>query len=171
LPKNDRYYGRFELVEIEKQERKQDRMKVKAACIGTPESVVKALSGKAFSFDVLTSVIGVALGVSDVMNRPAEYYVQNADEGPSSANGVMGVEVRLTGASREGRTAKQFHSALKALVNVTKAIVSQSLWEGERCQIFCVIMVDGDIETAPGSGKYSNNLESTAEWVEGKKPC
>jgi len=41
--------------------------------------------------------------------------------------GRMGVEVRLTGASRDGRTPKQFHDALKALVGVVEKTVATAL--------------------------------------------
>lgn len=142
-------------------------MKIKACCIGTPETVNAALSGTEFANKVLSIVIGGALGVENVLKRPAEYYVQNADVGPASREGMMGVEVRLTGASRDGRKAKQFHDALKDLVVIVKVAVGKALLPGQKCQVFCVIMLDGEIETQPGSGVYNSNLESIAEWVDG----
>ena len=143
-------------------------MKIKAACIGTPKSVLEALSGGEFASKVLSEVIGEVLGVKDVFTRPAEYYVQYADEGPSASDGVMGVEVRLTGVSRNGRTPKMFHSALEVLGFNVAYTVRKFLLVRKRCQIFCVIMLDGEVETTPGSGQYSSSLEGKAIWVEGE---
>ncbi len=143
-------------------------MKIKAACIGTPQGVAEALSGMAFAASVLHYVIGQNLGVTNVLDRPAEFYVQHADTGPAPKRGVMGVEVRLTGATRDGRTPKQFHEALSGLLTIVKETVEEALPTGQQCQVFCVIMIDGQIETAPKSGKYSNALESEAVFVTGK---
>ncbi|MFA6601484.1 MAG: hypothetical protein WCT02_01295 [Candidatus Paceibacterota bacterium] len=140
-------------------------MKIKAACIGTPGMVAEALSSSEFAAEVLRAVVCDCLGVENVLQRPAEYYVQKADSGPSPKEGVMGVEVRLSGASRNGRTAKQFHTALKALLQTVSTTVRNALDSSQKCQVFVVIMLDGDIETAPGSGKYSSNLESEAVWI------
>ncbi len=123
------------------------------------------MSETRFASAVLANVIGLALGVKEVLDRPAEYYLQKADIGPSPKEGIMGVEVRLSGASRDGRTAKQFHDAIKYLFKIVKDTVSDALEPGQKCQVFCVIMLDGEVETAPGSGKYSNNVESQADWV------
>jgi len=144
-------------------------MKIKAACIGVPPSVVEALSGTEFASAALQDVIGEALGVGNVLNRPAEYYVQDADVGPAPKKSIMGIEVRLTGASRNGRTAKQFHDALRALQCIVEKTVMKTLERGSKCQIFCVVMLDGDIETSPGSGVYSNCLESKPMWVKGMR--
>ena len=103
--------------------------------------------------------------VSRVLDRPAEFYLQIADTGPSARVGMMGVEVRLSGVSRQGRTAKQFHLALEKLVEVVVRFVTKSLPVDKTCQVFCVIMLDGDIETSPGSGQYSANIESEPQWV------
>ena len=65
-------------------------MKIKAACIGTPPAVTEALSGTKFASEVLSKVIGAALGVTDVLHRPAEFYVQEADKGPAPMEGRMG---------------------------------------------------------------------------------
>ncbi len=140
-------------------------MKVKAACIGTPPEFAVAFSGTRFATEILLRVIGKILGVEDVLSRPAEYYVQNADTGPAPAIGTMGVEVRLSGVSRNGRTAKQFHRAIEELELIVEQFVSSGLTGSQRCQIFCVIMLDGEVETKPGSGKYSNNIESAGKWV------
>ncbi|MBI2064295.1 MAG: hypothetical protein HYT66_01125 [Candidatus Yanofskybacteria bacterium] len=144
-------------------------MKIKAACIGTPDEVVVALSSTTFASWVLSDVVEDVLGVKNVLERPAEYYVQMADVGPAPKEGMMGVEVRLTGASRDGRTAKQFHTAARILHHIVQRTVEQALDIGERCQVYCVIMTDGEVETAPGSGKYSNNIEPDAVWVDGTK--
>ncbi len=141
-------------------------MKAKAACIGATPAIVAALSGTPFAARVLTEVVGKALGVEGAMQRPAEYYVQHADTGAAPAEGVMGVEVRLSGVSRDGRSPKMFHEALKSLDAIVQTTVMEALLPGERCQVFVVIMLDEQIETSPGSRTYSNNLESTAAWVE-----
>ncbi|MDD5318306.1 MAG: hypothetical protein PHF79_00585 [Candidatus Pacebacteria bacterium] len=141
-------------------------MIIKAAIIGASPAIQEALSGEKFAARVLSAVVGQALGVENVLDRPAEYYVQHADTAPSPKHGSWGVEVRLSGASRQGRTAKQFHTALEVLHTIVKDVVSKAMYGTQRCQVFCVIMIDGDVETAPGSGIYSNNLESRAEWVE-----
>ena len=140
-------------------------MKIKAAVIGGPDSIAAALSSRLFAQRVLQEVVGDALGVSAVLQRPAEYYVQNADQGPSPDPEVMGVEVRLTGASRNGRTPKQFHRALRTLEGIVESTVLEALCaegSGLRCQIFCVLMADDDIETRPGSGVYSSVIEGDA---------
>lgn len=144
-------------------------MKIKAACIGTPQDVADALSGSSFASEALSKVVGDALGVKDVLNRPAEYYVQTADVGPAPKEGVMGVEVRLTGASRNGRTPKQFYEAMALLVTIVNKVVAHALPGHMKCQTYCVIMLDSEIETFPGSGSYSRNLESNAEWVYGTR--
>ncbi|MEK7120695.1 MAG: hypothetical protein AAB840_01245 [Patescibacteria group bacterium] len=144
-------------------------MKIKAACIGTPKEVAKSLSGSKFAEEVLSKVIGEALGVKYVLNRPAEYYVQKTDVGPSPQENMMGVEVRLTGVSRDGRTPRQFHQAMDTLIAIVNKTVSETLPTHMRCQTFCVIMIDGEIETSPGNGSFSSNLESEAYWVDGTK--
>ena len=57
--------------------------------------------------------------------------------------------------------------ALHALVKQTlfQVLRENTRWFDLEIQIFVVIMIDGDIETAPGSGRYSNTLESEPEWV------
>ena len=147
-------------------------MKIKACCLGTDVKprIAGILSSTWFAQEVLTKVIGEALGVEDVLERPAEYYVQSADTGPAGKTGVMGVEVRLTGASRSGRTPKQFHAAILALDKVVKAAVVQELQGDEKCQVFCMIMIDGQIETQKGTGDYGNQVESKAVWVSREHP-
>ncbi len=144
-------------------------MKIKACCLGTPDAITLALSGTSFASEVLSKVVGEDLGVKNVLDRPAEYYLQMADIGPAPKEGVMGIEIRLTGASRDGRTPKQFHSALKSLVSISTSAVKQAMVDAEirdrGCQVFCVIMLDGPVETSPNSGQYSCNLESSPEWV------
>ena len=58
-----------------------------------------------------------------------------------------------------------FHTALKTLESLTQKFVYEALEEGERCQVFVVIMLDGEIEVTPGSGVYNRTLESDASWV------
>lgn len=144
-------------------------MKIKAACIGTPKEVVDAFSSNPFVSTVLLRVVEKELGVMNVLSRPAEYYVQKADTGPAPKEGVMGVEVRLSGVSRNGRTPKQFHNALSELVHIVKFTIEQIIDCDDKCQIFCVIMIDGEVEVKPNSGVYSFNLESMPEQVRGLK--
>ena len=140
-------------------------MKIKAACIGTPEAVVEALSSSKFARKVLSQVVRDALGVQNPLLKPSQYYVQNADVGPAAEGGVMGVEVRLTGASRKGRTAEQFHAALNALDRAVGETVFDVLTPGQECEVFCVVMVDAEVEFPPRSGEYTNTLESAPRWV------
>lgn len=140
-------------------------MKIKAACIGTPEVVVEALSSLEFAQDVLSQVVGVALGVQNPLLKPSQYYVQAADVGPACIEGMMGVEVRLTGASRKGRTAEQFSKALATLHTIVHDTVFRALAPSQRCEVFCVVMVDAQVEFPPGSGEYTNTLESMPVWV------
>ncbi|MBI1961502.1 MAG: hypothetical protein HYS45_02270 [Parcubacteria group bacterium] len=127
-------------------------------------TLFKAFSSEGFARTFLENVLVGCLGAKDPAERPAEYYVQEPD--PMVTVGVcLGVELRLTGISRGGRTAKQFHDALKALKDLAARTIAENLKVG-RVQLFVVIMLDGDVETKPGSGQYSNVLESDAIWVE-----
>lgn len=146
--------------------KKYSTMKAKAACIGTPKGLVDYLSSTEFAAKLLTTVVGNALGVHDVLDRPSEYYLQNADEGPSASEGKMGVEVRLTGVSRNNRNSKQFKDASVILQTITKSAVKKHIPRGQRCQVFTVVMCDKEVEIA--SGTYTATIEHEAEWVEGE---
>lgn len=141
---------------------------------GVPNALVTAFNSDQFACAVLGKIVGQCLGVSDVFNRPAEFYMQEPDYAVSGG-GPMAVIMTLTGVSRDGRTAKQFHDALKALHEMTVDKVQTALDSEHpgyaRVQVFTYIMLDGQVETAPGSGKYSNLLESEAVWVETRKPA
>ena len=130
---------------------------------GVPDEVVDDLGGDGFAMDFLAMVVGDCLGVEHATQRPAEFCVQEPDR-TVCVNGHFGVELRLTGVSRQGRSAKEFHDALKSLVDIAKEHIARNLKKG-RVQLFCVIMLDGDVETSPGSGVYSNTLESEAIWI------
>jgi len=141
------------------------QMKTKAVVIGGPESLREAFSSHDFARAVLESVVEGILDVPHVLQRPAEYYVQEADRAPAiSSTSIIGVEVRMTGISRNGRTAKQFHDALKKLEDIVENTVIATLPHATapRCQVFCALMLDGDVETAPGSGVYSSIIEGKA---------
>jgi len=137
-------------------------MKTKAAIIGGTDELRDAFSSSAFARIVIGAVIQDILGVKDALDRPAEYYVQKADQGPALVEGMSGVEIRITGISRNGRTPKQFHKALAKLEDITEGVVLGVGLDGARCQIFCVLILDGDVEVRPDSGVYSSVLEGTA---------
>ncbi|MBI2051109.1 MAG: hypothetical protein HYT31_04920 [Parcubacteria group bacterium] len=140
-------------------------MKVKAVISReAPMTLFAAFSSAAFARTFLQNVVSGCLGVKDPAERPAEYYVQEPDP-MVAVGGYLGVELRLTGVSRNGRTAKQFHDALKTLKDLAARTITENLTAG-RVQLFVVIVLDGDVETKPGSGQYSNVLESDAIWVE-----
>ena len=144
-------------------------MKLKSAITkGTPKRVVDALGSTEFASAFFFQVCEEVLGAEDAASRPAEYYVQDPDV--TICTGPFGIETRLTGVSRGNRKAAQFHKAIRVLHLLVKETVRDALrqeyTEGlVQIQVFTVIMIDGDIETAPGSGQYSNTLESEAEWV------
>ena len=105
--------------------------------------------------------------------RPAEFYVQEPDR-TVCVNGQIGVELRFTGVSRNGRKAAQFHKALNTLETLARQTISHVLTSGGslmKVQLFCVLMLDGDVETAPGSGQYSDVLETEAIWVSREAPA
>ncbi len=143
-------------------------MKAKAACIGTPPEMVDYFSSSKFARGLLVAVVGRKLGVSDVLSRPAEYYVQHADQGSSTnpEKGIMGVEVRLTGVSRGNRKSTQFQDASDTLHKLVEIGVKKTLPKGQRCQVFTVIMCDQDVEVTPG--QFNATIEHLATWVDGE---
>ncbi len=141
-------------------------MKIKACVIGGNFELHNFLSSSSFSLQVLTKVVQNVLKVENAVKRPAEYYLQNADVGPAPTEGMIGVEVRMTGISRDGRPASAFHQALRVLEQVVSETVIFALSSGTRCQIFCVLMLDGEIESSPGSGMYTSVLEGKPFWVD-----
>ncbi len=147
-------------------------MKLKAVITyGAPQAVVDAMTSRKFLLVYMDEVLSALLGVSNPQERPAEYYVQEPDR--TINLGSLGVELRLTGVSRAGRKSSQFHRALQTLQTLAKASLQEALdGSGHRVgvQVFTVIMLDGEVETEPGSGKYSNTLESEAEWVRSNVP-
>ena len=135
---------------------------------GIDKAVLGALRTPQFAEEIIRKVMGGCLGAENPLERPAEYYVQFPDLTIQVKDGFYGVEFRLTGATRNDRTPAQFHKALKVEHEIVKTAVSdalKSLGAGVKVQMFVVIMLDGDIETKPGSGVYSNVIESDAEWV------
>lgn len=146
-------------------------MKLKAAITqGTPESVIEAMGSKKFALLFFKCVCAETLGATRPEARPAEYYVQVPDV-TVNTGGYRGVELRLTGVSRAGRTPKQFHDALDVLHEIAGDMIRQALRSASEVnrhvniQLFTVIMLDGDVEMTPGSGVYSNVLEMTPEWI------
>ena len=143
-------------------------MKLKAAISdGAPRPLIMAFGSKTFTGRFLTEVVGEAFGVQDPLNRPAEYYVQKPDITIQGGE-VIGVEVRLTGVSRGTRPASTFHKALKALEQLVEETTRGSLPSGVSAQVFVVIMIDDEVETAPGSGTYSSVLEAEPTWIKGE---
>lgn len=149
-------------------------MKCKAAISDeAPRELFATFGGAPFAREVLDSVIGDALGVENPTGSPGEYYVQHPDKTVTVEDDVWGIEVRLTGVSRGSRKAAQFHRAIDALeaICIEHAVAALAdTRDGGRAQVFCVIMLDGDIETAPGSGVYTNVIESKAVWVTHEGP-
>ena len=145
-------------------------MKLKAAATdGLPQSVVDAFGGEKFAEKFLVEIVGDCLGAKNPLDRPAAFYVQHPDVTVRLGD-VYGIELRLTGVSRDGRTPAQFHEALKALVALAVETLSRALQESPglnalRVQLFCFIMLDGQIENAPGSVHYTSVLESEELWV------
>ncbi len=143
-------------------------MKVKPVLTkGMPPEVVKAMSSSKFACWFLDDVVAGALGVTNPIGRPGEFYMQEPDFSVDTGGG-WGVELRLTGVSRSGRKAKQFHEAVRRMHFGAKSFLEEALLSAgssQQIHLFTVLMLDGDIETAPGSGAYSNVLESPAEWV------
>lgn len=134
---------------------------------GIPNAVISAMASAEFAGKFLDEVVGEILGAKNPRERPAEYYVQKPDF--TIGCGPCGVELRLTGVSRDGRKASQFHQALTRLHELARSALQEAVnTKGLqiKVQFFVAIMLDSAIETAPGSGKYSNILESEAEWVE-----
>jgi hypothetical protein len=136
---------------------------------GAPEPVVAAMGSKFLAQRFLNEVVIDILAVEDARNRPAEFYVQFPDRSVFTEDG-FGVELRLTGVSRNGRKASQFHNALQQLHEIAMDAIAIALKKSEtnpemHIQLFTVLMLDGDIETSPGSGVYSSVLEHPAELV------
>jgi len=140
---------------------------------GAPEGLVEAFASELFAGNFLKQVVGACLGAQEPIKRPAEFYVQEPDR-TVCVNGHIGVELRFTGVSRNGRKAKQFHAALTTLETLARQTISHALTSGGslmKVQLFCVLMLDGDVETSPGSGQYSNVLETEAIWVSREAPA
>ena len=139
-------------------------MIVTSMCLGTPSEVPDALSRQFFGQKVLVDVVEKGLGFTDVLSRPAEFCFLPAYRGPSAARrGLMGVQVQLAHVRRNGKTPKQFHKALQVFHKIVKDTVSNSLGYGQKCQVMCIIELDGEIETFPGSGINSRFLMSNVE--------
>jgi len=105
--------------------------------------------------------------IKQTEKRPAEFCVQLPTSLVKIGNSI-GVELRLTGVSRNGRKAKQFHNALETVHSFTKDMIQRFLTnhnDKTKIQLFTTLELDGDVETPPGSGAYSNVLEHPAEWV------
>lgn len=145
-------------------------MKLKAAITdGAPAGLIEAFGSKQFAIDFLNEVVIDVFKADCPGMRPAEFYVQKPDI-TIGINTCWGVELRLTGVSRGGRAAHVFHQALKALKKLAKRTILKHLPEGEDVQIFVVLMIDGDVETSPGSGTYTSVLETEPVWVNHDEP-
>lgn len=141
-------------------------MELKAAITkGAPARLIAAFGTMGFADAFLHDVVGTAFGIEDPLRRPAEYCVLEPDI-TNEADGLIGVGVRLTGASRDGRTPKVFHDAQKALELLVERTTGEALHgTGKSAQIFIVMVLDKEIEVSPGSGRYSNVLESVPKVV------
>ncbi len=144
-------------------------MKLKAAITSSaPKRLFDEFGSVEFARRVMLEVLQECLGAKDPLVRPAEYYLQLPDRTVEVKKGCWGVELRLTGASRGRRRAQQFHTALSKLQEIAADLIKASLNPRQEAQLFCVLMLDGDIED--GQGGYTSVLESNAEWVKGKNP-
>ena len=135
---------------------------------GIPKAVIDELNNQTFVCCFIEDIIKKQLGAKNPLERPAEYYVQEPDFIIQAVSCYYAVEFRLTGVTRNGRTPSQLHRALNAMHLLVKETIRIALVDStseERIQMFCVLMLDGDIETRPGSGEYSTVLESDAEWI------
>ncbi len=143
-------------------------MKFKAVLVGNvPADLRNTISSVEFAKLLFNEIVGKVFGVPYPATRPAEYYMQQPDEGVS-VHGSWGVIMNLTGVSRGNRPSKLFHEAIKRLHGPTAELVHKTVGEGNQAQVFAAIMLDGDIETQPGSGQYSSVIESSAEWIDGR---
>ena len=79
---------------------------------GWNKEMRSAFSSRDFAFRIISRIVGSVFEVSDALDRPAAYYVQEALFAKSPKPGRTGVEVRMTGVSRNGRSVKVFHRAL-----------------------------------------------------------
>ncbi|MFA6018026.1 MAG: hypothetical protein WCT28_03265 [Patescibacteria group bacterium] len=133
-----------------------------------PRCFVDAFGSEAFARRVLLEVVGECFGAERVLDRPSEYYVQRPDEMVVIGNRQpLGVVVTISGVSRDGRRAKQFHAAMAKLCEIVKDTIegALSVLDGAvDVQFFCLIQLDGQIELTPGSGTYGTQLEQTG-WV------
>ncbi len=142
-------------------------MKGKAAISKGPvgERLAMSFGNEAFARGFL-EILEKCLGAKNTANCPAEYYVQEPNM-TVSINGKTGVEFRLSGASRGGRTPQMFQAALKDLHHLCHMTIQKSLKENDfqtaQAQLFVAIMIDGDV--SDGKGGFSPILESKAEWV------
>src|SRR5262249_45216538 len=126
-----------------------ESVKLKAAISnGAPALVIEAFGSHDFTVRFLKEVVGDAFGVENPIDRPAEYYVQQPDITIQGGE-TIGIEVRLTGVSRGTRSPKVFHNALKALVGLVKETAAASMPIGSKAQVFIVMMIDDEVETAP----------------------
>ncbi len=141
-------------------------MKLKAAITdGAPDELFVAFGAAWFAEAFIDRIATKLLGAKRAMSRPAEYYVQFPDRTIAVANCEIGIEVRLTGVSRAGRSPEVFYKMLEELQRLVRETAKQVLPSNVKAQIFVVVMLDGDIEVQPGSGRYSSVLESEAVWV------
>lgn len=133
-----------------------------------PQALFDAFGGSEFADVFLTSVVGDILGAKQPWLCPAEYSVQMPDRSVGRDPEIWSVELRLTGVSRNGRKVSQFHDALDELLQNAIEVIEGVLGEVDgnpRVQLFCVLMLDGDVETWLGSGAYSPVLERPAVWL------
>ena len=147
-------------------------MKIKAVVPGTvpgstdsvPERLMSAFGGQEFARRVLVEIIGERLGVERVLERSGEYYVQKPDEMVLLEGAPHAVVVTVSGVSRNGRKAKQFHEAHGWLLKIVHETIEGIFPFDEKAdvQYFVVMQLDDQIELKPGSGTYGTQLEWAA---------
>lgn len=136
-------------------------MKGKATVTATaPQALRDYLSSTQFRETFLREVVENALRVEGARGRPAEHFVQAADEMIPGTDGKFGLVLVLSGASvRDGR---YFGGALKAMQSVAEEAIRRCVPEATGVQMFCQIATD-----VPVPGERSTLLESEAVWIKG----
>lgn len=139
-------------------------MKIKAVVSRkAPKAVHDATDDDAWCAEMLVATL-TPLGVTDALDRPSEFYVQDNDVAKQLKAGVFGVEVRLSGVSRLKRKSEQFTKAVKVLFAQYAQCIAGALDGTDvRVQLFVSEMINGDVQGEDGT--WSPILEVPAQWI------
>ncbi len=127
-------------------------MKFKPVLPSGNKEAFNTLNSPEFEIALLTGVCDKIYGIKDVLERPAEFYVQKPDIRIREGEKVLGTEIRLTGVARNGRTVKQHHDALVETAKITSDFLARF---GTR-ETFSVLMLDGEIPLLDDPTRYSS---------------